>query len=129
MNIGGGALFSFTSSDAVKTVLEYLSSEDVQLEWAEKTGYMPVNTALSDNPEYIAFLADNPQFRVAMEQTEASNPEVTGVWLPSAYQIYYSFQSEIRNVTENGKDIDQAVSDMEATVQKALDDYARQNLV
>ena len=128
VNIGGGALFSFTSSDAVKTVLEYLSSEDVQLEWAEKTGYMPVNTALSDNPEYIAFLADNPQFRVAMEQTEASNPEVTGVWLPSAYQIYYSFQSEIRNVTENGKDIDQAVSDMEATVQKALDDYARQNL-
>lgn len=128
VNIGGGALFSFTSSEAVKTVLEYLISEDTQLEWAEKTGYMPVCTGLDDNPEYQAFLERNPQFRIAMEQTEASNPKVTGVWLPSAYQIYYSFQTEIRNVTENGKDIDAAVSDMERTVQKALDDYAAQNL-
>lgn len=128
VNIGGGALFSFTSSDAVKTVLEYLISEDTQLEWAEKTGYMPVCTGLDDNEEYQAFLEDNPQFRIAMEQTEASNPKVTGVWIPSAYQIYYSFQTEIRNVTENGKDIDAAVRDMEKTVQKALDDYAAQNL-
>lgn len=128
VNIGGGALFSFTSSEAVKTVLEYLISEDTQLEWAEKTGYMPVCTGLDDNPEYQAFLERNPQFRIAMEQTEASNPKVTGVWIPSAYQIYYSFQTEIRNVTENGKDIDAAVSDMERTVQKALDDYAAQNL-
>ena len=79
--------------------------------------------------DIIAFLDDNPLFRVAMEQTEASNPKVTGVWLPSAYQIYYSFQSEIRNVTENGKDIDKAVEDMEAAVQKALDDYAEQNIL
>ena len=129
VNIGGGALFSYASGDAVRTVLEYLTSEEVQLKWAEMTGYMPVNTGLKDDPEYLAFLEANPQFRVAMEQTEASNPKVTGVWLPSAYQIYYSFQTEIRNVTENGKSIDDAVSDMAATVQKALDDYAAQNLV
>lgn len=129
VNIGGGALFSYASGDAVRTVLEYLTSEEVQLKWAEMTGYMPVNTGLLDDPEYLAFLEANPQFRVAMEQTEASNPKVTGVWLPSAYQIYYSFQTEIRNVTENGKSIDDAVSDMAATVQKALDDYAAQNLV
>ena len=129
VNIGGGALFSYASGDAVRTVLEYLTSEEVQLKWAEMTGYMPVNTGLLDDPEYLAFLEANPQFSVAMEQTEASNPKVIGVWLPSAYQIYYSFQTEIRNVTENGKSIDDAVSDMAATVQKALDDYAAQNLV
>ena len=122
-------MFSFTESDAVKIVLEYLTSEETQLAWAEKTGYMPVNTGLEDNPEYIEFLEANPQFRVAMEQTAASNPKVTGVWLPSAYQIYYSFQTEIRNVTENDKPIEDAVSDMAATVQKALDDYAAQNII
>ena len=129
VNIGGGAMFSFTKSDAVKIVLEYLTSAETQLEWAEKTGYMPVNTGLEDNPEYLEFLDANPQFRVAMEQTAASNPKVTGVWLPSAYQIYYSFQTEIRNVTENNKPIEDAVSDMAATVQKALDDYAAQNII
>ena len=128
VNIGGGAMFSFSDNENVKTVLDYLISPETQLEWAEKTGYMPVNTGLDDNPEYIAFLDANPQFKVAMEQTEASNPKVTGVWLPSAYQIYYSFQTEIRNVTENNKPIDDAVRDMAAIIQKALDDYAEQNI-
>ena len=128
VNIGGGALFSFNGSEAVKTVLEYLISENVQLEWAEKTGYMPVNTGLEDNPEYIAFISSNPQFAIAMDQTKASNPKVTGIWMPSAYQIYYSFQTEIRNVTENNKPIQEAVADMAEVVQKALDDYAAQNL-
>ena len=129
VNIGGGAMFSFTESENARIVLEYLISEDVQLEWAEKTGYMPVNTGLYDNAEYQEFLDGNPQFRVAMEQTTSSNPKVTGVWIPSAYQIYYSFQSEIRNVTENGKSIEAAVHDMAATVQNALDEYAAQNIV
>ena len=128
VNIGGGAMFAFSEREDVKTVLGYLVSEEVQLEWAKKTGYMPVNTGLYDSPEYIAFLDSHPQFAVAMAQTEASNPKVTGAWLPSAYQLYYSFQTEIRNVTEKGKDIDEAVADMEAAVQKALDDYAAQNL-
>ena len=128
VNIGGGALFSFRGSEAVKTVLEYLISENVQLEWAEKTGYIPVNTGLEDNPEYIAFISNNPQFAIAMDQTKASNPKVTGIWMPSAYQIYYSFQAEIRNVTENNKPIQEAVADMAEVVQKALDDYAAQNL-
>ena len=129
VNIGGGAMFAFSNNEKVKTVLEYLVSESVQLEWAERTGYMPVNTALYDNEEYQEFLDSNPQFRVAMEQTVTSNPKVTGVWIPSAYQIYYSFQSEIRNVTEKGKPIDQAVHDMAETVQNALDEYASQNLI
>ena len=129
VNIGGGAMFAFTDNENVRTVLEYLISEGVQLEWAEKTGYMPVNTGLSDNDEYLAFLDSNPQFKVAMEQTEVSNPKLTGVWLPSAYQIYYSFQTEIRNVTEGGKPIDKAVHDMAAIVQQALDDYAEQNII
>ena len=128
VNIGGGAMFAFSDNEKVKTVLEYLTSAETQLEWAEKTGYMPVNTSLENNPEYIAFLDSNPQFKVAMDQTKASNPKVTGVWLPSAYQIYYSFQTEIRNVTENNKPIEDAVHDMALTVQKALDDYAAQNI-
>ena len=127
VNIGGGALFSFSAKPGVKIVLEFLTSPESQLFWAEKTGYMAINTKLYDTKEYKAFLADNPQFAVAMEQTLSSNPEVVGIWLPSAYQIYYSFQSEIRAVTENGKDIDEAVASMVSVVQGAIDEYRDQN--
>ena len=127
VNIGGGALFSFSDSEGVRLVLEFLTSPESQLYWAESTGYMAINTSLYDTDEYKEFLAGNPQFAVAMEQTLASNPEVVGIWLPSAYQIYYSFQSEIREVTENGKDIGKAVSDMADTIERAIDEYRTQN--
>ena len=128
VNIGGGSFFIFTPSDAVRTVLEYFISENVQLKWAEETGYMPINTDLYDNPDYLSFLSENPQFKVAMDQTEASNPKVTSIWLPSAYQIYYSFQSTIRAVTEDGMDIDAAVHEMALIIQKAIDEYRAQNI-
>ena len=127
VNIGGGALFSFSDSEGVRLVLEFLTSPESQLYWAENTGYMAINTLLYDTDEYKRFLDDNPQFAVAMEQTLSSNPEVVGIWLPSAYQIYYSFQSEIREVTENGKDIDKAVSDMAGIIGRAIDEYRTQN--
>ena len=128
VNIGGGSFFIFTPSDAVRTVLEYFISENVQLKWAEETGYMPINTDLYDNPDYLSFLSENPQFKVAMDQTEASNPKGTSIWLPSAYQIYYSFQSTIRAVTEDGMDIDAAVHEMASIIQKAIDEYRAQNI-
>ena len=128
VNIGGGSFFIFTPSDAVRTVLEYFISENAQLKWAEETGYMPINTDLYDNPDYLSFLSENPQFKVAMDQTEASNPKVTSIWLPSAYQIYYSFQSTIRAVTEDGMDIDAAVHEMASIIQKAIDEYRAQNI-
>ena len=112
----------------MRTVLEYFISENVQLKWAEETGYMPINTDLYDNPDYLSFLSENPQFKVAMDQTEASNPKVTSIWLPSAYQIYYSFQSTIRAVTEDGMDIDAAVHEMASIIQKAIDEYRAQNI-
>ncbi len=127
VNIGGGALFSFSDKEGVKLVLEFLTSPESQLYWAENTGYMALNTSLYDTDEYQTFLSENPQFKVAMEQTLSSNPEVTGVWLPSAYQLYYSFQSEIREVTEKGKDIDKAVRAMASIVQDAIDEYRAQN--
>ena len=127
VNIGGSALFLFTSSDAVNAFIEYLLSDECQRMWAESTGYLPASASVYEDPGFLSFLEENPLYRTAVDQTLASNPEVTGIWMPSGYQIYHTYQSEIREVTENGKDIDQAVSDMAAFIQLQLDDYNRQN--
>ena len=128
VNIGGDALFCFSGSDAVKTVLGYLTSPDVQMMWAKETGYIAVNTGIYDDPDYIGFLEENPAYSKAVEEMHASNPKVVGIWLPSAYQIYYSFQSNVMDVAEGNKSIDQAVDDMVTTVQDALDSYAAANI-
>ena len=125
--ISGGALFSFTDSQAVKTVLEYLISPDVQAKWSETTGYVPVNTKAYETEAYKSFLEKNPLYKVAIDSLLESNPGLANVWVPSAYSIYYSFQSNIADVL-NGKDIDTAVADMVGIVESAIASYSAQNL-
>ncbi|MBR5099454.1 MAG: extracellular solute-binding protein [Spirochaetales bacterium] len=125
--ISGGALFSFTDSQAVKTVLEYLISPDVQAKWSEATGYVPVNTKAYETEAYKSFLEKNPLYKVAIDSLLESNPGLANVWVPSAYSIYYSFQSNIADVL-NGKYIDTAVADMVGIVESAIASYSAQNL-
>ncbi len=124
--VSGGALFSFASSDAVKTVLEYLTSPSVQARWSEATGYIPVNTLTYSNPDYISFIESNPLYGVAPDYVRSSKESMVNVWLPSAYTIYYSFQKNVVDVIE-GKNIDIAVSEMVKTVEDALNTYRAQN--
>ena len=124
--ISGGALFTFTDSDAVKTVLEYLISPDSQVIWAQTTGYVPVNMRAYESSGYKTFLKDNPLYKVAYDALADSNPGLANVWIPSAYSIYYSFQANVAQVLE-GKDIATAVSEMETIVQNAIDTFAAQN--
>ena len=124
--ISGGALFSFTDSEAVRTVLEYLVSPEVQSIWSEATGYVPVNTKAYDTASYKAFLEKNPLYRVAIDSLLNSDAGLANVWVPSAYSVYYSFQANIVDVL-NGKDIDTAVSEMVDIVESAIRTYSSQN--
>ena len=124
--ISGGALFAFSDSEAVKTVMEYLVSPDVQIRWSEGTGYVSVNMKAYDMQGYKALLWKYGPYKTAADSLLTSNPDLVNVWLPAAYSIYYAFQANIADVL-NGKDIDNAVDEMVATVQSALDTYAAQN--
>ena len=124
--ISGGALFTFTDSPAVKAVLEYLVSPESQVIWAQTTGYVPVNVKAYETSGYKSFLKENPQYKVAYEALLDSDPGLANVWIPSAYSIYYSFQSNVAQVLE-GKDINTAVDEMVGIVEKAIATYAAQN--
>ena len=124
--ISGGALFCFTQSEAVRTVLEYLVSAEVQAKWSEGTGYVPVSYKAIDTSSYQGFLSNHPLYKVALDSLLESNPGLANVWVPSAYSIYYSFQANISDVL-NGKDIDEAVKEMAATVDTAIATYNSQN--
>ncbi len=127
VNIGGGCLASFTSSDAVREVIEFFISEEAQTYWAEHTGYMPVNRNSAESEQWKSFTAENPLYSVALEQAMASDEKVIGLWIPSAYQVYYSFQSTIASVLDGSLTVDDAVSQMANMINTCLDEYRRQN--
>ena len=126
--IGGGGLFAFSDSKAVVAVLEYLTSAPVQAYWSEATGYFPINESSFELDGYKEFIDKNSLFQVAPQSAMSSNPLLTNVWLPSAYQVYYSFQSNIQKVTEENMDIDEAVEEMVLIIEDAIASYAEQNI-
>lgn len=127
VNIGGGCLAAFSNTEEVKEVLEFMISASSQAYWAESTGYMPVNRNTVESPEWQAFIKENPLYSVALEQALSSSEKVIGLWIPSAYQVYYSFQSTIASVLEGEMSIDEAVSSMADMINTSLREYARQN--
>lgn len=131
VNIGGGSLMTFerglNQTDAAWEFIKFASSAEQQLIWLEKTGYFPVNLGTYDLPETKAFLAENPLFQVAIDQLHDSDPALQGLWVPSAYQIYYVFQNGIRGFLENNQDIDAAIAGLAKEINTYLDDFNRAN--
>ena len=127
VNLSGGALFTFHNDaqkeKAVWTFMKYLTSAQAQLEWHIATGYLPVNKDTYTMQEYIDHTQANPLFKVASDQLLASNPKVTGLWIPNAYQVYYSFQAGIRSMLEEGRDVDETVSALADEIDGYLDEY------
>ena len=128
VNIGGGFLASFTNSEEVKEVLEFLISEEAQEIWASSTGYMPINKESVDSEYWTTFISENPLYNVALRQALQSSDNVIGLWIPSAYQVYYSFQSTIASVLNGEITIDQAVNNMASMINANLDEYRRQHV-
>lgn len=131
VNIGGGFLAAFDTgkdnAEDIRRVLEYFISPEAQMYWAKETGYIPVNAEVENSAEWQAFIKENPLFGVAFDQAVGSSPMMLGLWIPSAYQVYYSFQSTIAEMLEGKRTIDDAVSYMADLINRYLTEYARQN--
>lgn len=58
-NVGGEHLFMFNASankDAAYKFIQYLTSSEVQLEWDQKTGFLPVRKSVAENSEYLKWV-------------------------------------------------------------------------
>ncbi len=132
VNLSGGALFTFNKGEgkeaAIWTFIKYLTSAEAQLEWHIATGYLPVNEGTYELEEYKIHSEQNPLFKVASDQILESNPKVVGLWIPSAYQVYYSFQSNIRRMLEEDLPIEETVNKMANEIDGYLDDFRKQNI-
>ena len=75
--IGGGALWLIDSGDdavnqAAWQFMKFVAEPEQQITWHAGTGYFPVRTDI-ESDELTAFWEENPNFRTAIEQLEATN--------------------------------------------------------
>ncbi|NET38947.1 MAG: ABC transporter substrate-binding protein [Cyanothece sp. SIO1E1] len=60
--------------------LEYVLSPEFQLPWALETGYLPINLAAVNSPEYQEFVSQTPTLQVFLDQMDwaRSRPVIPG---------------------------------------------------
>ncbi len=113
-NVGGENLFMFKTTEKKKKAqwefARYVMSGEFQLEWATRTGYLPVNRHVYNNHAYKKFLAENPFMDVFARQMRYGHVRPT---IP-----YYS-----RISSKLGKELERALY-RKATPEDALNEAA-----
>ncbi|MDS1137860.1 sn-glycerol-3-phosphate ABC transporter substrate-binding protein UgpB [Nitratireductor indicus] len=119
--IGGASLWVMSGHDApeyagVAKFLTYLSSAEVQAQWHQDTGYLPITLSAYDLTKQQGFYDKNPGTDVAILQMTGKAPTANskGIRLGNFDQIRTVIDEELEAVWQGQKDaktaLDEAVS-------------------
>lgn len=81
--IGGAALWLLKSdvgaeNDAAWQFMKYMAEGAQQITWHTGSGYFPVRTDISDDPELVTFWDENPNFVTAIDQLATTQTMIDG---------------------------------------------------
>jgi sn-glycerol 3-phosphate transport system substrate-binding protein len=114
--IGGASLWLMEGHDAaeyegVARFLNYLSSPEVQAQWHQDTGYLPITTAAGELTREQGFYDANPGTDIAVIQMTANEPTANskGLRLGSFDQIRGIIDEELEAVWAGDKDAQTAL--------------------
>ena len=104
----------FDSQDALKkeaswAFLQYLTSADVQADFAAGTGYVPSNTASVDSESYQTLLAEYPQYQIAMDQLLATPADMRSVTVGPSTDFYYAIMQCCSDMLEYDQTVEETV--------------------
>ena len=94
--------------------LDFLSQTEVQADWAQSTGYVPITTAAAELMEERGFFADNPGTDVAITQLSLNEPTPNsrGLRFGNYVQIRDVIDEELEAVWSGDKTAEEAVNAM-----------------
>lgn len=132
--IGGATLWVMNgkSQDVYKGVAQffrYLSTPEVQAEWSEKTGYLPVTTAAFEYIKKQGYYEQHPGSDVAIKQLTNKPPTANskGIRLGNFVQIRNIINEELEAIWSNKKTPKQGLDDMVSRSNEELATFASQN--
>ena len=114
--IGGASLWVMEGQteeeyEGVAAFLNYLSSPEVQAQWHQDTGYLPITSAAADLTREQGFYDENPGTDVAVKQMTAKEPTPNskGLRLGNFDQIRTIIDEELEAVWAGDKDAQAAL--------------------
>lgn len=122
--LGGNVLFIPSKNDAaVKDAawefLSYLVSKEVNMIWAERSGYLPIRKSLQETEEGKEFLKLKPEFQVIFDNLDLIDPGIQSSSWNQVSTIWRNYMDEM--ITED-VDIDSHLEKMAEEINEVLED-------
>jgi ABC-type sugar transport system, periplasmic component len=122
--IGGCVLLIPAKNDqktknAAWQFLSYLCSKDVNMKWADETGYMPTRKSVLNTAEGQDFLQRKPAFKCIFDNLDYINPRIQH---PSWNEFATIWKNYLAEFYIEKNDIDKGVKDMVTEMDEVLED-------
>jgi sn-glycerol 3-phosphate transport system substrate-binding protein len=132
--IGGATLWVLSggTSEEYKGVAEfftYLSSAEVQADWHQNTGYVPITTAAYELSKEQGFYEENPGTDIAIQQLSLNEPTPNskGLRFGNFVQIRDIINEELEGVWSGDKSAQEALDNAAARGNELLRRFESQN--
>ncbi|WNK20278.1 sn-glycerol-3-phosphate ABC transporter substrate-binding protein UgpB [Halomonas piscis] len=132
--IGGATLWALQGHsdeeyEAVAAFFEYLSQPEVQAEWHQRTGYLPITQAAWELSKEQGFYAENPGTDISIEQMTLNPPTENskGLRFGNFVQIRDIISEEMEAVMSGQKSGEQAGADAARRGNALLRDFESAN--
>lgn len=132
--IGGATLWVLAGHEddeytGVAEFLEYLSLPEVQAEWHQETGYLPITTAAYELSQEQGYYDENPGADIAIEQINLNEPTENskGLRFGNYPQVRMVLDEEFQAVLAGSKSGQQALDDAARRGNQILRDFESAN--
>ena len=109
------------TKNAAWLFLQYLCGKEVNMKWAEGTGYLPTRNSVLTTDEGVAFLEEKPAFQCIFDNLNLINPRIqNAAWseLATTWKNYMDVM-----INQNGNVEDES-KDMVVEINEILEDHA-----
>lgn len=100
--------------------LQFLTGKEVNMLWAEKTGYMPTRNSVLDTEEGEAFLEEKPAFNAIFDHLDNIYPRIQHPAVSQVVKIWK--ETMAKNIIEGG-DMNEALNEAKVLIDEVLEEY------
>ncbi|HUK04526.1 MAG TPA: sn-glycerol-3-phosphate ABC transporter substrate-binding protein UgpB [Burkholderiales bacterium] len=132
--IGGATLWVMTQKDpkiykGISKFFTFLSSPEIQMDWHESTGYVPITLAAFEATKKSGFYEKNPGFDIAINELSAKAPTANskGLRLGNFVQIRNVIDEELEAVWGGKKTAKDALNDGVKRGNELLEKFQKAN--
>jgi sn-glycerol 3-phosphate transport system substrate-binding protein len=132
--IGGATLWVLEGQDAgdyqgVAEFFNYMSSPEVQADWHQSSGYVPITTAAYELSEEQGFYEENPGTDTAIKQLSLNEPTANsrGLRFGNFVQVRDIINEEFETLWSGDQSAEEALADAAARGNKLLREFEASN--